>query len=62
MFQVNAYANTSFYSTVGVDNFYIPYTVKVQAYNEKGDGPIGPEATVYSAEGSEYSQTRVNTL
>ncbi|KAL4235250.1 hypothetical protein ACF0H5_006888 [Mactra antiquata] len=42
---------TSYHVTVGVDNYYLPYTIKIQAYNEKGYGPIGPEATVFSAEG-----------
>ncbi|XP_052816691.1 contactin-like [Mya arenaria] len=36
--------------TVGLDNFYLPYSVKVQAYNRMGDGPLSDLTTVYSAE------------
>ncbi|WAR11327.1 CONT-like protein [Mya arenaria] len=44
--------------TVGLDNFYLPYSVKVQAYNRMGDGPLSDLTTVYSAEAtaSRYPQ------
>lgn len=45
---------TEFYSTVGVDNYYLLYTVKLQAYNNNGLGPMTAYASVYSAEGSKF--------
>lgn len=40
---------------MGTDNYYLLYTVKVQAYNDKGLGPMSDYANVYSAEGSKWS-------
>nr|WBU98469.1 C-lectin 11 [Lineus ruber] len=43
---------TSMYTeTIGADNFYLPYDVRVQAYNDKGDGPVSKPKEIYSAEG-----------
>lgn len=42
---------TEHYDTVGLDNFYLEYTVKIQAYNQEGYGPISNEFQVFSAEG-----------
>lgn len=38
---------------VGIDNYYLPYEVKVQGYNQYGRGP-NASAIVYSSEGSKY--------
>lgn len=38
--------------TVGTDNYYLQYRVKVAAYNDKGHGPNSTEQVIYSAEGS----------
>ncbi|GAB6020063.1 hypothetical protein CHUAL_002802 [Chamberlinius hualienensis] len=35
---------------IGDNNFYKEYTVKVQAINKRGDGPVSPEVTIFSAE------------
>ncbi|MEW8548432.1 MAG: hypothetical protein AB2693_33435, partial [Candidatus Thiodiazotropha sp.] len=51
---------TSYVHTVGIDNYYLLYEVKVQAYNRFDSsntphfGPESPIAYVYSAEGSKY--------
>ncbi|KAL4231277.1 ATP-dependent DNA helicase chl1 [Mactra antiquata] len=51
-FKEEIVGNVSFHAvTVGQDNYYLRYVVKVQAYNDEGFGPIGPQAVVYSAEG-----------
>ncbi|XP_053402883.1 contactin-like [Mercenaria mercenaria] len=42
---------TQYYHTVGLENYYLLYTVKVQAYNKEGNGPMSDYADVYSAEG-----------
>lgn len=42
---------TQYYHTVGTENYYLLYTVKVQAYNNMGLGPMSNVANVYSAEG-----------
>lgn len=52
VFQVKLGNVTTYYHTVGTDNYYLLYTVKVQAYNDKGLGPMSDYASVYSAEGS----------
>jgi len=39
---------------VGTDNFYIPYEIMVQAFNDLGDGPNSTVTIVYSAMGSKY--------
>ncbi|RUS82808.1 hypothetical protein EGW08_009428, partial [Elysia chlorotica] len=41
---------TFFNKVVGLDNYYLPYTVKVQAYNDQGPGPNSTEVIVMSAE------------
>ncbi|GFN94662.1 contactin [Plakobranchus ocellatus] len=41
---------TYHYAVVGLDFYYLQYTVKVQAFNIKGSGPNSTEAIVYSAE------------
>uniref|UniRef100_T1IMV2 Contactin n=1 Tax=Strigamia maritima TaxID=126957 RepID=T1IMV2_STRMM len=35
---------------VGIKNFYSIYIVKVQAFNDRGAGPISPEVEIFSAE------------
>lgn len=42
---------TSYTVTVGVDNYFLLYHVKVQPYNILGLGPVSEVAEVYSAEG-----------
>lgn len=37
---------------VGIDNYYLQYEVKVQAFNDYGRGPNSSASLVYSAEGS----------
>ena len=44
----------TFTATVGLDNFYLQYEVKVGAFNIYGDGPNSTVTIIYSAEGSEY--------
>ncbi|XP_059179252.1 contactin-3-like [Physella acuta] len=39
-----------FYTLVGVQNYFFPYEVKVQAINDKGRGPNSTIGIVYSAE------------
>ena len=39
-------------NTIGLKNYYLPYEVKVGAYNSYGDGPNSTISIVYSAEGS----------
>ena len=39
--------------TIGPENYYLQYDVKVGCYNDKGDGPNSTAAIIYSAEGSE---------
>ena len=43
----------TFTATVGLDNYYMQYEVKVGAYNIHGDGPNSSVKVIYSAEGSE---------
>ena len=43
-----------FSTTVGLDNYYLQYQVKVAAYNDLGHGPNSTEQIVFSAEGSKY--------
>ncbi|XP_045161359.2 contactin-like isoform X2 [Mercenaria mercenaria] len=50
--------------TVGTDNYYLQYRVKVGAYNDNGHGPNSTEQIIYSAEGmpntapvSQYAMT-----
>ncbi|XP_052212292.1 contactin-5-like [Dreissena polymorpha] len=38
-------------TTVGVENYYLPYLAKVGAYNDIGDGPNSTEVQIFSAEG-----------
>ena len=38
--------------TVGMENYYLKYRVKVGAHNNNGHGPNSTEQTIYSAEGS----------
>lgn len=40
---------------VGADNYYLPYEVKVGAYNNLGDGPNSTVVVIYSAMGSKES-------
>ena len=37
---------------VGKNNYYLPYSVRVGAVNDIGEGPISPEVRIFSAEGS----------
>jgi hypothetical protein len=39
---------------VGLDNYYLEYSVKVGAFNKHGSGPNSTLHTIMSAEGSEY--------
>ena len=39
-------------TTVGKDNYYLPYNVRVTPFNHFGDGRPGYNDTVYSAEES----------
>lgn len=49
------YGNIGGYTaTVGVENYYLPYDVKVQAFNDLGDGPNTTVEVVYSAMGSKF--------
>ncbi|GFN90771.1 contactin, partial [Plakobranchus ocellatus] len=41
---------TYHYAVVGLDFYYLPYVVKVQAINKKGPGPNSTAVIVYSAE------------
>jgi hypothetical protein len=45
---------------VGLDNYYIEYSVKVGAFNEHGSGPNSTEHIIMSAEGSKYHQLELN--
>ena len=40
--------------TIGADNYYLQYEVKVGAFNMYGDGPNSTVSLIYSAEGSKY--------
>ena len=40
--------------TIGTDNYYLQYEVKVGAFNDHGDGPNSTVSLIYSAEGSKY--------
>ncbi|XP_060587975.1 contactin-like [Ruditapes philippinarum] len=42
---------TQHYETVGTDNFYLLYKVRIQAYNKEGYGPMSDYYNIYSAEG-----------
>ena len=43
----------SYAHTVGRENFYLQYEVKVTAFNDYGPGPSSPEGVfIYSAEDS----------
>lgn len=42
-------------SFVGVDNYFLEYEVKVQAFNDKGFGPNSTEVVVFSAEDRKLS-------
>ncbi|XP_064632157.1 contactin-like isoform X2 [Lineus longissimus] len=37
--------------TIGALNFYLPYNVRIQAFNDMGNGPISEWVQIYSAEG-----------
>ena len=39
-------------TTIGSDNFFLPYNVKITPFNMFGDGRPGYNDSVYSAEGS----------
>ena len=39
--------------TIGPDNYYLQYDVKIGCYNDEGDGPNSTASIIYSAEGSE---------
>ncbi|KAH3826570.1 hypothetical protein DPMN_128476 [Dreissena polymorpha] len=41
----------SYTHLVGLENYYLEYTVKIGAYNDKGSGPNSTETGVMSAEG-----------
>ena len=42
--------------TIGPDNYYLQYDVKIGCYNDKGDGPNSTVSIIYSAEGSECAE------
>ncbi|XP_059169995.1 contactin-like [Physella acuta] len=53
----------SFVTLVGVDNYYLPYEVKIQAFNVMGSGPNSSIAEVMSADGIPIAiPLNVNTL
>ena len=39
---------------VGAQNYYLMYEVAVLAYNDYGEGPMSPVATIRSAMGRQY--------
>lgn len=43
-----------FTALVGVENYYLPYEVIVQAFNDIGFGPNSTVEVIYSAMGSMY--------
>ena len=43
-------------TTVGDENYFLPYNVRVTPFNIKGEGVPGYNDTVYSAEGSKSIQ------
>lgn len=51
-----------FVVTVGTDNYYLQYRVKIGAYNDNGHGPNSTEHVIFSAEGSKTSLHLVNLL
>ena len=51
----------TFTATVGLDNYYMQYEVKVGAYNIHGDGPNSSVKVIYSAEGSELLSSLFST-
>ena len=45
----------SFAHTVGRENYYLQYEVKVTAFNEYGQGPTSPDGVyIYSAEDCKF--------
>ena len=40
--------------TIGPDNFYLQYDVKIGTYNDHGDGPNSTASIIWSAEGSKF--------
>ena len=49
----------TFTATIGLDNFYSQYEVKVGAYNIHGDGPNSTVTVIYSAEGSKIFTMKI---
>ena len=43
-----------FTKTIGPDNFYLQYDVKIGTYNDHGDGPNSTASIIWSAEGSKF--------
>ena len=48
--QINDSSVGRYVVTVGSNNYYLPYNVKIQAFNPMGRGPMSPMATIMSAE------------
>ena len=46
-----------FTKTIGPDNFYLQYDVKIGTYNDHGDGPNSTASIIWSAEGSKFVLT-----
>jgi len=48
--QINDSSVSHYVVTVGSNNFYLPYHVKIQSFNPKGRGPASKVVTIMSAE------------
>jgi len=48
--QINDTSVSHFVVTIGSNNFYLPYHIKIQSFNPKGRGPMSPIETIMSAE------------
>ena len=53
--QVDGQTKVTFTVTVGIDDYYLQYEVKVGAYNVHGDGPNSTVTIIFSAEGSKFA-------
>ena len=61
--QINNSKVTRFTVTVGPNNYYILYNIKVQAFNPMGYGPMSPQVDIMSAEDCEcFGCSSVNFL
>jgi len=52
--QINDSSVSHYVVTVGSNNYYLPYHVRIQMFNPKGRGPVSPVATIMSAEERKY--------